>query len=152
MSARRSHGEAVVHAEPSEADRFGVLRDEIDALFRGPGTLYLLGPDGEEIELPASALEALKLVIDTLARGQSITLIPHDKELTSQEAADILQVSRPHLVKLLERGELPFHRVGAHRRIRVEHLLAYRDRRRAERKEGLDELARLSQELPGGYR
>jgi hypothetical protein len=60
------------------------------------------------IELPASVLEALKLIIDMLARGQSITLVPHDKELTSQEAADILNVSRPHLIKLLDRGELRF--------------------------------------------
>ena len=76
----------------------------------------------------------------------------HGQELTSQEAAGLLGVSRPHLIKLLDRGELPFHRVGTHRRIRIEDVLEYRERRRAERKAGLDELARLSEHLPGGYR
>ena len=86
-----------------------------------------------------------------MADGRSITLVPHDKELTTQEAADILHVSRPHLIKLLDRGDLPFHRVGTHRRIRIEDVLTYRDRRDAERSAALDELTKLSEELPGGY-
>jgi excisionase family DNA binding protein len=152
MTVSRPHVEAVVHADPSEADRFSTLRDQIDRVFGGARVPYLIGTDGERIELPDSAFQALKLVIETLARGQSITLVPHDKELTSQEAADMLSVSRPHLIKLLDRSELPFHRVGTHRRIRIEDVLDYRERRRAERKAGLDELARLSEDLPGGYR
>lgn len=86
-----------------------------------------------------------------MADGRSITLVPHDKELTTQEAADILHVSRPHLIKLLDRGDFPFHRVGTHRRIRIEDVLTYRDRRDAERSAALDELTKLSEELPGGY-
>ena len=152
MTVSRSHVEAVVHPDPSEADQFSVLRDQIDSVFTGPQAPYLLGLDGERIELPDSAFEALRLVIEMLARGESITLVPHGKELTSQRAADMLRVSRPHLIKLLDRGELPFHRVGTHRRIRVEDVLAYRKRRASERKAALDELARLSEELPGGYR
>ena len=152
MTVSRSHVEAVVHPDPSEADRFSVLRDQIDWVFTGPQAPYLLGLDGERIELPDSAFEALRLVIEMLARGESITLVPHGKELTSQRAADMLRVSRPHLIKLLDRGELPFHRVGTHRRIRVEDVLAYRERRDSERKAALDELTRLSEELPGGYR
>ena len=113
---------------------------------------YLLGPAGERVELPDSALEALRVIIETMAQGRSITLVPHDKELTSQGAADILHVSRPHLIKLLDRGELPFHLVGTHRRIKIEDVLAYRDRRDAERDAALRELTRLSEELPGGYR
>ena len=144
--------ETVMHAEPSELRRFSALRSQIDAIFHGPQTPCLVGPDGEQIELPASAFEALKLVIDSMARGQSITLVPHDKELTTQEAADVLHVSRPHLIKLLERGGIPFHRTGTHRRIRVEDVLAYQDRRDATRKAALDELARISEELPDGYR
>jgi excisionase family DNA binding protein len=144
--------EAVVRAEPSDASRLSELRDQIDAIFRGPHKPYLVGPNGERVDLPDSAFEALKLVIDAMARGESITLVPHGKELTSQEAADILRVSRPHLIKLLDRGELPFHRAGTHRRIKIEDVLAYRDRRDAGRKAALDELMRLSEELPGGYR
>jgi excisionase family DNA binding protein len=120
-------------------------------MFGGPGKPYLLGSDGERIDLPESALEALRVVIEAMADGRSITLVPDDKELTSQEAADILHVSRPHLIKLLDRGELPFHLVGTHRRIKMEDVLVYRDRRAAERDAALRELTRLSEELPGGY-
>jgi excisionase family DNA binding protein len=128
------------------------LRDQIDVIFRGPRSPYLVGPDGERVELPVSAFEALKLVIEALARGQSVAVVPHDKDLTSQEAADMLHVSRPHLIKLLDGGKIPFHRVGTHRRIKLEDALAHRDRRDAARKAALDELTRLSEELPGGYR
>jgi len=143
--------ETVLRPAASEADRFNELRDRIDAMFGGPGKPYLLGSDGERIDLPESALEALRVVIEAMADGRSITLVPDDKELTSQEAADILHVSRPHLIKLLDRGELPFHLVGTHRRIKMEDVLVYRDRRAAERDAALRELTRLSEELPGGY-
>jgi excisionase family DNA binding protein len=144
--------ETVLRPASSEADRFNELRDQIEALFAEAQKPYLLSPDGERIDIPDSAFEALRIIIEAMANGQPIPLVPHDKELTSQEAADILHVSRPHLIKLLERGDLPFHRVGTHRRVRIDDVLAYRDRRDAERKAALDEVARLSEELPGGYR
>jgi excisionase family DNA binding protein len=144
--------ETVVRAEPSELDRISALRDQIDAMLQGPCKAYLIGPEGKRIELPLSAVEALKVVVDALTRGQSVTLVSQDKELTSQAAADMLHMSRPYLIKLLDQGAIPFHRVGTHRRIRLEDVLAYRDRRNAERKAALDELARLSEELPDGYK
>jgi excisionase family DNA binding protein len=144
--------ETVLHAEPSEAGRLSALRDQVEAIFNGPRKAYLVGSDGARVELPTSAVEALQLVIDALSRGQSVTIVPHGRELTSQEAADILNVSRPHLIKLVNRGDIPFHRVGTHRRIKIEDVLAYRDRRDAERDAALSELTRLSEELPGGYR
>jgi excisionase family DNA binding protein len=152
MTSKPSHVETVLHAASSEADELRALRDRIDAALRGSQAPYVLGPDAGGIELPVSVLEALKLIIDILARGQSITLVPHDKALTSQEAADILHVSRPHLIKLLDRGELPFHKVGSHRRLKIEDVLTYRERRDAARDAALSELTRLSEELPGGYR
>jgi excisionase family DNA binding protein len=144
--------ETILRAEPSELDELAQLREQLDAILSRVQTPRLIGPDGEAIDLPEAAFEALKLIVDAMARGQSITLVPHDKELTTQDAADLLYVSRPHLIKLLDAGELPFHRVGTHRRIRIEDVLAYQKRRDQTRKAALDELARLSEELPGGYR
>lgn len=121
-------------------------------MLQGSHRAYLVGEGDERIELPSSAIEALTVVLDALTRGQFVTLVSQDEELTSQAAADMLNMSRPHLIKLLNQGEIPFHHVGTHRRIRLEDVLAFRDRRRAARKAALDELARLSEELPGGYK
>ena len=104
------------------------------------------------IGIPASAFHALRLVVEAMSRGQTVVLAPQEEELTSQQAADLLRVSRPHLVKLPEGGEIPFHRVGTHRRIRLEDVLAYRNKRSQSRREKLDELTRLSEDFEGGYR
>lgn len=144
--------ETTLHAKSSELSQFAALREQVESILHGPGPLFVVGPDHERIELPRSALDALKIVINALARGEAVTLVPHHKDLTSQEAADMLHVSRPHLIKLLDRGEIPFHRVGTHRRIKLEDALSYEGRRDAARQAALDELARLSEELPGGYR
>jgi excisionase family DNA binding protein len=144
--------DSVIHPPTSDTNHLATLRDEIDVLLEQHPPYVVVGADGNHIELPASALEALRKVVEAMSRGESVTVIPHDKQLTSQEAADILFVSRPHLIKLLDRGDLPFHRVGTHRRIRIEDVLAYRERRDAEQRAALNELTRLSEELPGGYR
>ncbi|MGO9749926.1 MAG: helix-turn-helix domain-containing protein, partial [Solirubrobacteraceae bacterium] len=128
------------------------LARQINAIFARRAVARLIGPDGEILELPPSAFYALKAIVQAMANGQTITLLPHGKELTTQQAAEILHVSRPHLVKLLNEGALPFHRVGTHRRIRIEDVLAYRAARASTRRGKLDELARLSEEIPGGYR
>lgn len=107
-------------------------------------------PDGEMIGIPASAFEAL--VVDAMSKGQTIVLAPQEEELTSQQAADLLRVSRPHLIQLLDEGEIPFHRVGTHRHIRLEDILAYRRKRSEDRRAKLDELTRLSEDFEGGYR
>ena len=110
----------------------------------------LTGPNGQSIVLPASAFEAIKAVLTGLAQGMAMTLVPSGRELTTQQAADILGVSRPTVVKLLEGGGIPFHRVGTHRRINVEDVLRFRAARTAERKAALRELTEISQEI--GYR
>jgi excisionase family DNA binding protein len=81
-----------------------------------------------------------------------MTLVPHGKELTTREAADLLHVSRPHLVKLLQDGTIPYYNVGTHRRVRIEDALDYRAQRAVTRRQKLDELTELSEELEGGYR
>jgi excisionase family DNA binding protein len=107
----------------------------------------LVGPDGETIELPESVFHLLSQVVHDLAEGRMVTIVPRDQELTTQEAADLLNVSRPHLVKLLERGEIPYSKTGTHRRIRFVDAMAYKARRDEQRKEGLARLTRMSQGL-----
>jgi excisionase family DNA binding protein len=107
---------------------------------------------GAVVELPESAVAALVVVVDAMLRGDALTVVPRERDLTTQEAADLLRVSRPHLIKLLDAGEIPYHRVGSHRRLRLEDVLRYRERRDSERRERLSELTRLSEEVQGGYR
>src|ERR1700730_13484172 len=100
----------VLSPDPSEQDELVERREQFTriAAQRVP-TARLVGPDGSEVEIPASAFAALQAVVRDMAQGLTITLIPHDRELTTKEAADILGVSRPFLVQLLDRGEIPYH-------------------------------------------
>ncbi len=128
-----------------------VLPPEDDAAFRSLvarlddlRAAELVLADGARLPLPEPIAEVLSEVAHALAQGQAVTVAPQHTTLTTQQAADLLGVSRPTLVKLLEAGELPYTQPGRHRRIRLTDLLAYRERIRTERKEGLDELARIS--------
>lgn len=141
----------LLRATPAESDALEALRQQIDEIFRAHRAAKLVGPEGETMEIPASAFHALMLVVQGMARGQTMTLVPHGRELTTQEAADLLHVSRPHLVKLLDEGAIDHYKVGSHRRVRIEDVLAYREARAGRRREQLDELTRLSEELEGGY-
>jgi len=146
--------EHVLSPDPSEQHEIVALREQLRRIAaQGERPVArLVSPDGIEVEIPASAFAALQAVVRDMAQGLTITLIPHDRELTTKEAADILNLSRPFLVKLLDRGEMPFHRVGTHRRLKVEDLLAYRELRAARRREKLRELTKLSEQVEGGYR
>ena len=106
----------------------------------------LVGPDGEEIELPLSVFQLLRRIVYHLMSGRAISIVPVNKELSTQEAADILNVSRPYLVSLLEAGKIPFGRVGTHRRIRFSDLMKYKEHRDKERKQGLAEMAHISED------
>lgn len=107
----------------------------------------LVGPDGETIPLPASAFRVLKDVIHQLARGNAVSIVPVHMELTTQEAANLLNMSRQYLVQLLERDEIPFHKTGTHRRILFGDLMAYKRQRDSARRAGLRRLTQLSEEL-----
>ncbi|MCB9548034.1 MAG: helix-turn-helix domain-containing protein [Myxococcales bacterium] len=121
---------------------------------RGPTSVRLLGASGApevEVRLPSEALHVLIRALTHMANGHAVTLLPVRAELTTQQAADLLGVSRPHLVGLLEAGKIAFHRVGTHRRVRAVDVLAWRKQRRAESERLLDELAADAQELDLGY-
>jgi excisionase family DNA binding protein len=139
---------------PSEQDaRLARESSRLLAACVGQGeTARLRIIDGkQDIEVPVAALRMLVDILAQMAEGNAVTIVPIHAELTTQQAADFLNVSRPHLVSMLERNELPYSKVGTHRRILFKDLIAYRERSRIASKQALKELADQAQELGMGY-
>lgn len=107
--------------------------------------------EAHAVELPTSALRLLVNILSELADGNAVKVVPIHAELTTQEAADMLNVSRPHLVKLLESGALPFHKAGKHRRVRLADLMNYKAAQDARSAAAMEELAAQAQALHMGY-
>ncbi|HEX9543456.1 MAG TPA: helix-turn-helix domain-containing protein [Streptosporangiaceae bacterium] len=118
------------------------------------GHATLTGPDGTRLELPGEVFEVLREVVAALSQGLAITVAPHQTVLSTSEAAQLLGVSRPTLVRLLESGQIPFDKPGRHRRVRLADLLAYQERSRRRRAALLDQMVADAEEaglydLPG---
>lgn len=117
---------------------------------RSTSRCKLVGPGGQTIAIPESVFFVLERVAEVLARGDSITVVPVGRELTTQQAAELLNVSRQYLVRLLEEGRLPFRKTGKHRRVKIEDVMRFRETRDKDRRAGLRNLSQLTQEI-GGY-
>ena len=119
----------------------GCVRVEVDAE----------GRERQTFVLPVAAVRLLTEALMHLGAGRSITIMPSELELTTQQAADMLNVSRPYLVRLLDEGKMQFHMAGTHRRIRLSELSAYRRDRDDRSRQALEELAAEAQEMGFGY-
>lgn len=125
----------------SEAERETIVKVEAFLRRQRGQVARLIGPNNETIELPESAFRLLKAVIHQLAMDNAVSVVPVHKQLTTQQAADLLNISRPYLIQLLERKEIPYERVGTHRRLKFGDVMGYRQRRAEEEESAIDALA-----------
>lgn len=115
-------------------------------------SLKPVDPAGKQtVTLPAEAFRLLVEIVNQMASGNAVSIIPVHVEVTTQQAADFLCVSRPYPISLLESGKVPFRKVGTHRRVRMADLIAYKRRDEEARRKVLDELAADAQDLGLGY-
>jgi excisionase family DNA binding protein len=144
-----SHSSAV-SVEASEA-----LRALVGGMHMEGAARVRVSPDSEDegvtLTVPREALALFAEVLGHLAMGDAVTVVSVHAELTTHEAADLLNVSRPFLIGLLEAGKIPFRMVGTHRRIRLTDLMVYKQQDDARRDEALAELTRQAQDLGLGY-
>lgn len=101
----------------------------------------------EHIKIPIKALRLLAGILEAMSEGQPISIVPMATEVTTQKAAEILGCSRPYLVKLLEEGEIPFIKIGRHRRVKMEDVLDYKEMKKKEQKKHLIEMMQNDEEL-----
>ncbi|MEV4637958.1 helix-turn-helix domain-containing protein [Actinoplanes sp. NPDC049548] len=113
----------------------------------GPGKARLIGPDGSELELPEELYGLLRDVVRALSQGVAISIAPRNTMLTTQEAADLLNISRPTLIRLLNEEQIPHTMRGRHRRVMLRDVIDYQDRMRAERRRTLDEMTADAEDM-----
>lgn len=143
-----------VAAPPDQQAQVAALSKSLEGMVHAPKRrapkCQLMGPKGESIPLPESVFYVLARVAEVMARGDSITVVPVGREVTTQQAADLLNVSRQYLVRLLDEGRIPFRKTGKHRRLRIEDVLSFKEVRDKDRRAGLRELSQMTEEF-GGY-
>ena len=153
MNTTASNLNYAVHIPTAEETQLAEESSRLLAACIGKGeTACLRLYEGAEVfQVPVKAIRVLVDILNTMARGDAVSLIPVHKELTTQEAAAILNVSRPYLVKLLEDGAIPFHKVGVRRRLFFKDVIAFKQQQIQISLSALNELAELSQAEDMGY-
>lgn len=109
------------------------------------------GDNEQVVRLPTSAVQLLMDILVNISMGNAVQVVPVHAEMTTQEAAELLMVSRPYLIKLLDEGKIEHRKVGSHRRVKYCDVLRYKEAQESSRKSALDELAREAQEMGMGY-
>ena len=122
-----------------------MAREALDAL-RNCRTVKLSGRGGRSVPVPQSALAGLIATLEAVAEGSTVEVVRTDAEISTQQAAKILNVSRPTAVRLFDTGDIVSHKVGSHRRAKLNHVLAYRDQESARRGAALTEMVREAEE------
>ena len=135
---------------PTESDSL-LAKESSEQLAQSSGLVSLRLEGKGPIPLPKPALELLKEILAEMAKGNAVKLVPVHSELSTQQAAEILNVSRPYVIELLEKGSIPFRKVGTHRRIMLKDVMDYKHAWTQKRLNALDELSALDQELGLGY-
>lgn len=120
--------------------------DDFALLLSRAAHAELVTPEGERMAIPPELFQVLRTAVTAMSNGQAVTVAPHHQALTTQEAADLLGISRPTLVKLVDGGVIPSHRPGRHRRVLLRDVLAYQEKQRYERRVALDEIVEVSEE------
>ena len=130
------------------AKALGTVQAYLQTHPKGPATVRLVSrEDGEDLVVPHDVVELLARILAHMASGHGVSVVPSHAELTTQEAANLLNVSRPYLIGLLEAGEIGYRKVGTHRRVVAGSLIEYKRRDDARRRVAADDLARLNQEM-----
>jgi excisionase family DNA binding protein len=119
----------------------------IERTLERPGKARLVGPGNEQMIIPDSLYSVLLEAVKQLSEGNGIAVLPYMQELTTQQAADILNVSRPHVVSLVDSKQIPHHAVGSHRRIYLKDLLEFKHRRDHHRRQAIQEMGNVAEEL-----
>jgi excisionase family DNA binding protein len=130
----------------SQVNRSGDSRKQLENRYQ-TGTYKLVAADGTELPVSDDVFQILKEIVPALEnRRTTVTISPTNHEMTTQQAADILNVSRPHLIKLLENNEIPYVKTGSHRRIKVNDVMDYKQKRDVRCRQSLNEMTEIMQE------
>lgn len=130
---------------------FQIISQKVTSSRETGGVKIKIQEAGEFITIPKNALKLLSAILQNMADGKNISIVPSNSEVSTQQAADMLNVSRPHLIKLLESKIIPFKKVGSHRRIMLEDIMNYKEELSKQREAQLDFLANQAQDLNLGY-